>query len=293
MGVRRLEDQVRAEHPDVAADLVVDHGVQDHPVQRHGAGVVGHQQRGARRSGRFSAPRTSTRNQDWTSGRSRGRKILVVNSGSKPKSSIGVVTAQPAPGEGDDLVGRSLPVHARAAGEGDQRAHRIAARSRSSRRTQPVQSLPQQSGSFGSRAPSDRVGGTSSGGCLGWEEVGLAGSGSGLRRRSAADRGRSDRAVEAGPVGARGQSAGRRRRRRPAAAAGGPAAAELDDLRVSHGAVRCRPVVLTASQAASTRSVLTRPGGRRRRIPPGRPGCCSAARSRSPRGTGWCPCPRP
>src|SRR5215218_6050870 len=41
-GVRGGEDQVRAERPDVAADLVVDGRMQDYAVDRQRAGVVGY-----------------------------------------------------------------------------------------------------------------------------------------------------------------------------------------------------------------------------------------------------------
>ena len=209
--------------------------------------------------GRFSAPRTSSRNQDWTSGRSRGRKILVVNSGSNPKSSIGVVTVQPAPGEGDHLVDRARPVHPEGVGEGGQSAHRISREFPELRRTDAVQGLAQQRGGLGQQGAQRQGGRHLLRRRLRWGEVGLRLGGRGREPVGAAIAARPVE-LRGGPVAIRGQTTGGGGRRRPAAPARRPSAAQLDDLRVSHARPPCPGSRPTEASAASTRSVLSAPG---------------------------------
>jgi hypothetical protein len=111
MGVGRLEDQVRAEHPDMASDLVVDDRVQHHAVDRQRSGMVGDQQGRAARGQVFRAPNLDPEPRLHQRPEQR-QEDLGGELGIETELVDGVVPRQSGSGEGHRLVQRRPPVDA-------------------------------------------------------------------------------------------------------------------------------------------------------------------------------------
>ncbi len=252
----------------MTGDLVVDHRVQDHPVQRHRAGMVADQQgraagrqvlRAAHLDPEPGLHQGPEQRQEDLGGELRVEAELVDR----------VVTGEPVPGELGYLVDRVRPLHPERLGQAGQTAHRVGGEV-THRGLRKGPEGPERSGGqvgqlvdqraeregrrhfavrFGVRRVAVGVG------SVGW--VGpfdrLRGR-SGPRGRRPFDRLRGrpfdrlrgrwgrrpvDRLTERGRTAAagRGQATGGGRGCLAAAAAGWAMAAELDDLGVSHGRI--------------------------------------------------------